>query len=196
MIWTCPTWQHESLTGVISNALQRQPHPRIIMGGSPDLKLFKKLGIKCPDLVLYDDRTDKHAGFPTVVFEVGYSQPQASLNFNAARLLFGSRGKINAVVNVKVTVAADEKGKERKVQHLVVDVWRMVPHSVTEKEMEGRERDRILTKEYKPASSNSLSWSFSYIAKEKILFHLKAKPRRYQVSRLAVTTCFKILTIS
>jgi hypothetical protein len=186
MIWSCPTWQHESLTGVVSEALQRQPHPRVKMGGSPDLKLFKKLGIKCPDLVLYDDRTTKHAGFPTIVFEVGYSQSQASLNFNAARLLFGSRGKINAVINVKVAVAAEEKGKERVVKSLVVDVWRMLPCEVNEKEVETFERDRILTKEHKPASSKSLTWSFSYITTEKKLFHLKARPRRYQVSCLAV----------
>ena len=97
LILRCPTWQHEGCAEVIRDAIRDLPSIRV--GGVPDLKLFNGMGLKTPDIVLCDNNSQSHAGFPTVVFEVGVSQTQALLNFNAARLLFSSKGQINAVVD-------------------------------------------------------------------------------------------------
>ncbi len=193
LIFQCPTWQHEGVADVIRNATRDLP--RIRVGGAPDLKLFNKLGVKTPDIVLCDRYSQKHAGFPTVAFEVGYSQSQASLNYNAARLLFGSQGKINTVVNIKVTTQgrAEASGE---LESLFVDVWRMIPKLVNEKDVDGLLREKILTKENRLANPAILSWSFQYITTERRLFQLKARAHRYQVTRSAVTFYSKILSLS
>lgn len=113
-------------------------------------------------------------GSLTVVFEVGYSETQEALNYNAARLLFGSRGCIKLV-------------KENEITYVGVDVWRMT-YEVDEDKVKEIERDVILTKENKPASPRTLSWFFSFSTKvEDTLFQLKAKPLHYQVSHLMVS---------
>ena len=186
LIFRCPTWQHEGVADVIKNATENLP--RIRVGGSPDLKLFNKLGVKTPDLVLCDRESRKHAGFPTVVFEVGYSQTQAALNYNAARLLFGSLGKINTVVNVKITTKG-RAGDLEELESLVVDVWRLTASVVTKSDVEGLMHRKILTKGNQLASPNAVSWVFSYITTEKRLYKLNVKPRRYQVGRPAIARC-------
>lgn len=177
MIIKCPTWQHEGCAEVIRDATRDLP--RIKVGGAPDLKLFHSMGLKTPDLVLCDGDSQTHAGFPTVVFEIGVSQTQASLNYNAARLLFGSRGQINAVVNIKVKTkgTAEAPGE---LESLFVDVWRYKATPVSEKDVEGLKKKVILT-ENKPASPTDVSWSFAFIITEKRLYRLDAKPRCYQV---------------
>ena len=115
-----------------------------------------------------------------MAFEIGYSQSQAALNYNAARLLFGSGGKINAVVTVKVSL-----NENSTLSYLGIDVWRMTIREVDEDGIEGIERDAILTKENKLADSRLISWSFSFFTTEgDTLFHLKAEPIHYQVSHV------------
>ncbi len=136
------------------------------------------------------DRNDQnHSGFPTVVFEVGYTESQAALNYNAARLLFGSGGCINTAVTIKLIV------EEGEIKYVGVDVWRMTCE--VENEVEGIKRDVILTKENKLANPRTLSWFFSFFTTEDAtLFHLKAEPLHYQVIHLAVSIRSKILTTS
>ena len=182
IIVKCPTWLHESLNHVVFETIQGHSHQRIRLGGAPDVNLLKNLGSKCPDIVLCDKNDQDHDGFPTVAFEVGYTQTQADLNFVAARLLFGSGGKINAVVTAKVDV------KDDKIQFLGIDVWRMTAKYKTGVEVEGIKRGVILTKENKLADPSKLSWFFSFVVEaDDTLFQLKVKPIRYQVSRLTVT---------
>jgi len=184
IIIQCPTWQHKSIVDVIKDASANLSRVRI--GGAPDLSLFNGLGVKTPDLVLCDRDRTTHSGFPTVAFEVAFSQSQASLNYNAARLLFGSRGKINTVVNIKVTKTgmAEAPGE---LKSLLVDVWRMTVKVVDERLVENLPRQQILMKENKVASSDVVSWFFSYITTARQLYHLKAKPHHYQVCFLVIT---------
>jgi hypothetical protein len=181
LILQCPSWQHEAMVHVVTEAVQNHLS-WIKVGGSPDVTLFHKLGIKTPDLVLCDRNSKNHGGFPSVVFEVGYSQSQEELNYNAARVLFGSRGKVNAVVTVKVTTTENDTLKS-----LFVDVWRVALRAEKEEDVEGIPREIILTKENKPASPKVLSWSFYFVTKEKKFYLLNAKPRRYQASSLSVS---------
>lgn len=177
LIITCPTWQHESLSDVVAEALRQQTSGRIRMGGSPDLKLLKEFGNKCPDLVLCDPGSDKHAGFPTVAFEVGYTQSQAALNYNAARLLFGSGGKINAVVTTKV------HAKGTVLEYLGVDIWRMIPAVVAEEDVVSIPTDTILLADNTVAIPTVLSWSFSCLSVEEgVMFRLKTKVHHYEVN--------------
>jgi len=171
MIVKYPTWQHESLNDVVTATLRELNEPRIRVGGAPDLDLLKGLGCKCPDIVLCDRDDRNHAGFPTVAFEIGYSQSQAALNYNAARLLFGSGGKINAVVTVKVSL-----NENSTLSYLGIDVWRMTIREVDEDGIEGIERDAILTKENKLADSRLISWSFSFFTTEGDTHPLPGKP--------------------
>ena len=190
LIFRCPTWQHEGLAEVVRDAMRDLSSIRV--GGAPDLKLFNGLGVKTPDIVLCDDNSQSHAGFPTVVFEVGVSQTQASLNFNAARLLFGSKGQINAVVNLKVTTkgTAEAPGE---LESLFVDVWRLLVTVVDDKDVEGLTRRKILTKENQSASPTVVSWSFTYITRAQRLFRLEAKPHCYQVGHPAAISSSSIL---
>ena len=173
MIIKFPTWQHEGTIQAVTGAIAKQGLKNIRIGGSPDLKLDEGFGIKCPDLVLCDSRDPHHEGMPTVVFEAGFTQTQAALNFNAARLLFGSGGHINAVVNIKLSA------KELELEYLAVDVWRRTV--VDEKQMT-LQKDTILMSPDKIADPQTLSWSFSYLTKlEGDTLHLKTTVKHYEV---------------
>ncbi len=99
--------------------------------------------VQCPDIVLCNRDDQNHAGFPTVASEIRYTQSQAALNYNSVCLLFGSGGKINAVVTVKVSL-----NENSSLGYLDIDVWRMTISEVDEDEISigGIERDVILTK--------------------------------------------------
>lgn len=105
-------------------------------GGSSNIKLFGKKQVKAPDLSFL--QTWKRQGTdpeedaernrtPTVVVEIGVSQSVRKLNYDAARLLMGTHGLIQLVLNVKI-----ERNPEDlyQVDWITADMWTLEDTSI------------------------------------------------------------------
>lgn len=90
--------------------LQPRGGSTIITGGTSDVRL--KNGIKSPDFSLYEKRdvspTSSHElhhlnSYPTIAWEVAYSEPEKKLSLDAARMICLSHGLIQLVVTINIT---------------------------------------------------------------------------------------------
>jgi hypothetical protein len=125
-----PLMGHEIISGLFTE-LQTggKWHPQssyngsyIYEGGSADIKLAD--GVKSPDYSLYES-SDKGAqarmeSFPTIVWEVAYSENSRKLAQDAARHICGSQGEILLAIAVDVHVTPS-----RELQSMSVAFWEL-----------------------------------------------------------------------
>ncbi len=175
-----PTAQHEFIRNLLPKLLNNQGHSQSIrLGGSTDIPLFGGKETKSPDESFHDDSNSNdpqlNDSAPTVVWEVGVSQTLAKLNYDAARILIGTLGRTQLVVNVKIEIQAMELMK------ISMDLWEVVISYMSRPFLEGGsvacQCNRILTAEGEPAKPTTVGWEFHYFSQEENQYlHYCASP--------------------
>jgi hypothetical protein len=97
-------WCELLLKNSTSSPLFSVDKSNIRLGGSTDVKLTD--GIKCPDFSLYEDHPAKEAltkAYPTVVWEVAYSEDEKKLAHDLGRLLVCSHSRVRLAIGIKIT---------------------------------------------------------------------------------------------
>ncbi|KAF8073958.1 hypothetical protein FPV67DRAFT_1666699 [Lyophyllum atratum] len=133
LILKYPTRQHEFVTRLFKKVAL--PHG-IVGGGADDITLFNST--KTPDYCLYDARhpplstsgpgsglrRPAFENFPTVIFEVAYSQTRRKVSEAAARTIGGSFGAIKLVVAIKLQyVTLKSNGVRPPIETAIADYW-------------------------------------------------------------------------
>ncbi|KAF8223967.1 hypothetical protein L208DRAFT_1059582, partial [Tricholoma matsutake] len=83
-------------------------------------------GEKTPDFAIYEqpDIPDAWTHYPTIAWEVGYSETAKKLGRDAARLVVGTFGGIQLVIMVNIEDKI-VKGIGRQLKAVTVDFWEL-----------------------------------------------------------------------
>lgn len=107
-----PNFRHEILTTLwcelllknsASSPLFSVDKSNVRLGGSTNVKLTD--GMKSPDFSLYEDHPGKEAltkAWPTVVWEVAYSEAEGKLVQDLGRFLACSHGRVWLAIGIKI----------------------------------------------------------------------------------------------
>lgn len=140
MIVRFPTNTHEAFQAVLFDDQPIGLRKLVRYSGSANIPLFESTQEKSPDLSFVqkwqvprksDDEEDNPRNrIPTAVVEIGVAQTRAKLNFDAARLLMGTNGFIQMVLNIKI-----QRGVGDKIHHvkwITADMWTLDDVAVRE----------------------------------------------------------------
>jgi hypothetical protein len=94
----------------------------IIIGGSAGVRLSR--GRKEPDCSLYVIGDEKFKE-PTIAFEVGYSEDENTLTFDAAKLICLTFGRIKLVVAIKISHKSRQSGEPRELESVTWGHWEL-----------------------------------------------------------------------
>jgi hypothetical protein len=129
-----PSVIHEIMPDVFSRLLVKgnhfpsgvKPKSELINMGTPDIRLVN--GSKTPDYAIYEQNEDDKETLevqihPTIVFDVGYSQPVQDLRHAAVRLIGSTQGAVRLVVAVKLSYQK-VAGQDREViEQVTAEYW-------------------------------------------------------------------------
>jgi len=123
-----PHLPHEILPALITELNGKGLLPGVDFGSGGNIRLGGSSFIylsgnskKSSDEQFFDRASDNTSAgnIPTVVFEVGFSQTQTKLSYDAARILTGSGGLVQLVVNIKIYI------EDNSLQSVDLDFWEM-----------------------------------------------------------------------
>lgn len=134
-----PTFGHEIMSTLFVRLAQDSralpplsgSNSTLRLGGSADVDLVD--GIKSPDFSLYDNNPQKKPltkAWPTVVWEVAYSQDEGKLANDLGRHLACSLGRVRLAIGVNIEHNHAVKGQPRSLKKVTCTFWE--PDSVEE----------------------------------------------------------------
>jgi hypothetical protein len=94
------------------------------LGGSADVDLED--GIKSPDFSLYEDHPTKQPltqAWPTVVWEVAYSEDEKRLAFDLGRYVACSLGRVRLAIGLKIERNHAVAGRPRGLKKVTCAFW-------------------------------------------------------------------------
>jgi hypothetical protein len=94
------------------------------LGGSADVDLED--GIKSPDFSLYEDHPTKQPltqAWPTVVWEVGYSEDEKRLAHDLGRYVACSLGRVRLAIGLKIERNCAVAGQPRGLKKVTCAFW-------------------------------------------------------------------------
>lgn len=91
----------------------------IRLGGSADVKLVD--GIKSPDYSMYE--VDSKIPWPTVVWEVAYSENERKLAYDLGRHIACSVGRVRLAIGVKIELNHAPEGLPQSLKKLTCAFW-------------------------------------------------------------------------
>lgn len=135
LILEYPTRIHELVPRIFTRLADQGTRlpPGLVNGASSDIPLL--IGTKSPDFSLYDDSTNHPFDgntvaevYPTIVFEVAYSQNLRKVSEAAARVIGGSFGAVKLVVVIKLQYNTPDDSFDGIRPHIdtaTADIWAM-----------------------------------------------------------------------
>ena len=94
------------------------------LGGSADVELED--GIKSPDFSMYEDHPTKQAmtqAWPTVVWEVAYSEDEKKLARDLGRYVACSLGRVRLAIGLKIERCPAVIGQARDLKKVTCTLW-------------------------------------------------------------------------
>lgn len=94
------------------------------LGGSADVDLMD--GIKSPDFSVYENHPQKKAltkAWPTVVWEVAYSQNERKLAYDLGRHVACSLGRVRLAIGVNIEHNRAVEGQPRSLKMVTCTFW-------------------------------------------------------------------------
>lgn len=95
----------------------------VIIGESAGVRLSR--GRKEPDCSLYVVSDDEEFKEPTIAYEVGYSEDEATLTSDAGKLICLTYGRIKLVVAIKITHKSRKSGELRELESVTWGHWEL-----------------------------------------------------------------------